>query len=388
MNKSSQKNLTTLKCSNCGSSTFEQTGDGIFKCTYCGTIVKDNDTEKESFIKFLNSKSNKQSKIFMVRSNTGKRNFFERAINYISLAKYSPEDVLTAKFDKVKTRYLYFLIVNADFKVATLSNTYFDDINYSDIRSNKISINSQMQTEEDVVNETMTICSPLSDKPIPGQSEKIYNDIYLEENPVSCINMGPEAIAEYKIKLPTKAKISGEIDRIVKETKAELLDSRTGSDKNNIRIMHCINQIELYIVPEYFLEYEYKNVKYEVCSYAYDLDIRGTIPNDSENLFRQVALKTAKYPLVSIALSALCAVFALLTHSFFRYKDLGWINIFVIPIMLIVFVSTFLIDKILTKRILTKRYNIKKHRLAEFLANNNIDFSNEKEFLNSFKGGE
>ena len=245
-----------------------------------------------------------------------------------------------------------------------------------------------MQTEEDVVNETMTICSPLSDKPIPGQSEKIYNDIYLEENPVSCINMGPEAIAEYKIKLPTKAKISGEIDRIVKETKAELLDSRAGSDKNNIRIMHCINQIELYIVPEYFLEYEYKNVKYEVCSYAYDLDIRGTIPNDSENLFRQVALKTAKYPLVSIALSALCAVFALLTHSFFRYKDLGWINIFVIPIMLIVFVSTFLIDKILTKRILTKRYNIKKHRLTEFLANNNIDFSNEKEFLNSFKGGE
>ena len=72
--------------------------------------------------------------------------------------------------------------------------------------------------------------------------------------------------------------------------------------------------------------------------------------------------KTAKYPIVSIVVSALAALFGFITSRFVRLLDLYVINAFLIPVVLIVFGSTFFIDKILTRRILTKRHAIKREK--------------------------
>ena len=378
-------NLTMLKCSNCGSSVFEQIDDDTYKCGYCGSISKDDDAEKQSFIKFLSSKSVNEGKIRVVKSMMSEKDFFKGAIEHIALEKNSPIDILKAKFSDVELRYSYYLIVKAEYKLATLSNEYFENVSFEKKSNKMLSINSQKSIEEDVTHEYIAVCSPLQDNAFEGQSEKVYNDIYQEMPFVKTTLVNAETLKEKNIKLPAKAKISAAIDRIVSETKAELLSNAT---TKNARVMHKIEDIELCIVPEYVLKFTYKNEQFEVSSFAYDLNIVGNIPNDSENLYNQVTQKTAKYPIVSIVVSALAALFGFITSKFVRLLDLYVINAFLIPVVLIVFGSTFFIDKILTRRILTKRHAIKREKLKEFFKNNGVDPSGVSEFTNSFEGGE
>lgn len=383
MNKSESKKLTMLKCSNCGSSVFEQVDADTYKCGYCGSIAKDDNQEKQSFIKFLNSKSAGESRIHIISTMCEEKEFYNRAVSYVTLSKNSPLDVLSSKFGKVEIEYGYFLVVNAEFKVATLSNTYFEDITYANTTSKSISINSEKQVEEDVVSETITICSPIHAKKIEGESEKFYKDLTSEEQSLKKVTITAEQLSKDKIKLPTKSKISSEIDRIVNETKAEIIESR---NEKNIRVMHKINQIDLFVVPKYVLKYEYNGSNYEVSSNAYDLNIVGTIPNDSENLYKEVMLKTAKYPLVSITVSVLCTIFAIINLLELRLLNLSWVTLCLVPIVLIVFASTFFVNNILTKSILQKRYNLKKQKLKEFLGENTLN-TEQKEFVDSFEGG-
>ena len=383
MNKSESKNLTMLKCLNCGSSVFEQVDVDTYKCGYCGSIAKDDNNEKQSFIKFLNSKSAGKSRIHIINTMCGEKEFYNRAVSYIALSKNSPLDVLSSNFSNVEIEYGYFLIVNAEFKVATLSNTYFDDVTYSSTENKSITINSEKQVEEDVVSETITICSPIHAKKLEGESEKFYKDLNNEEFPLHGVTITSEQLQKDNIKLPSKAKISSEIDRIVNETKAEIVEAR---NENNIRVMHKINQIDLYVVPKYVLKYDYNGSKYEVTSNTYDLNIVGTIPNDSENLYKQVVARTAKYPLVSITVSVLCAIFAIINLLGLRLLNLSWVTLTLIPIILFVFGSTYFINKIVTKSILQKRYNYKKQKLKEFLGENTLS-AEQKEFVNSFEGG-
>lgn len=382
MGNTNKTKLTTLKCANCGSSVFEQNNDDTYKCCYCGSISKDDNAEKQSFIKFLNSKSATQSKIKIVKHLIDKNEFYKNAISHIALAKHSPEDVLNSKFEEVKLRYNYFLIVRAEFKIATLSNSYFNEIAYNTSQNSRISINSEKQTEEDVVNEYISVCSPLHPNAYEGQSEKFYKDMYGDYEPPATSLITVEQLEKDNIKLPSKTAISKDIDRIINETKTELLQTRR---QHNIRIMHKITEIELFIVPEYYLSYEYKNEKFEVTSFGYDLNIMGTMPDDSEKLFHYVTAKTAFYPITSIIVSGLGAIFGLIHYKFLRYSSLIGVDIMLILIMGVVFASTFFIDKIITKSILTKRYNAKKLKLKEFLNNNSP--TNTIDFLNSFEGG-
>lgn len=378
-------NLTMLKCSNCGSSVFEQIDDDTYKCGYCGSISKDDDAEKQSFIKFLSSKSVNEGKIRVVKSMMSEKDFFKGAIEHIALEKNSPIDILKAKFSDVELRYSYYLIVKAEYKLATLSNEYFENVSFEQKSNKMLSINSQKSIEEDVTHEYIAVCSPLQDNAFEGQSEKVYNDIYQEMPFVKTTLVNAETLKEKNIKLPAKAKISAAIDRIVSETKAELLSNAT---TKNARVMHKIEDIELCIVPEYVLKFEYNGNKYEVSSFAYDLHIVGNIPNDSENLYKQVMQKTAKFPIVSIVVSALAAIFAFITGRFFKFYDFFAINLIIVPVVLLVFGSTFFIDKILTRNLLTKRYAIKREELKEFYKNNGIDPSGVSEFTDSFEGGE
>ncbi len=380
--KSNKMELTTLKCYNCGSSFFEQIGDDSYKCCHCGSVAKDNNAEKQSFIKFLNSKSEEQSRVFVVENNIGKQEFFNKAVSHIALSKNSPEDILDASFSDVKVRYTHFLVVNADFQVATLSNEYFEGVSLFGTKTKKLSINTEKKTEEDVVNTTINVCAAIDEKH-DEQCGKIYNEICLGEENVSLRTVISADLEKANINLPTKAQLSSEIDRIVHDTKQDLMNSRK---EKNIRIMHKINKIELYIVPEYYLEYKYKHEKYEVSSFAYNLEVMGTIPNDSENLRRRVLKKTANYPLFSIFVSLLAVALGVYT-LFARYLKLAWINILAVPVVFVVFLITFFMDKILTKRILLKRYNLKRVKLKEFLSKANAGSSKKDEFLNSFEGG-
>ena len=380
-----KQNLTMLKCSNCGSSVFEQTGDDTYKCCYCGSVAKNDDAEKQSFIKFLSSKSTNEGKIRVIKTMMDKKEFLRSAIDYIALEKNSPIDILESKFSDVELRYSYYLVVKAEYKLATLNSEYFDNVSFEQKGNKMLSINSQKQIDEDVSREYIAVCSPLQDVAYEGQSKKVYDDVYQEIPDIKNAILNAEALKEQNIKLPAKTKISAAIDRIISETKAELLEGRS---EKNVRVMHKIEDIELCIVPEYVLKFTYKNEQFEVSSFAYDLNIVGNIPNDSENLYNQVTQKTAKYPIVSIVVSALAALFGFITSRFVRLLDLYVINAFLIPVVLIVFGSTFFIDKILTRRILTKRHAIKREKLKEFFKNNGVDPSGVSEFTNSFEGGE
>lgn len=376
MEKDKKSKVSMLKCSNCGSSIFEQLQDDSYKCSYCGSIAKDNDDEKQSFMKFLNSKSTKSGRIHILNRLADKKDFYRQAVEHIALSKHSPEDILTAQFSDVEIRYSYFLVLNAEFKVATLSNAYFDDISYATAKNKSITINSQMQTEEDVVSESINVCSPLHTNPYEGESQKFYEDITAEFEAPSSITITADQLKEDNIKLPNKSVISAAIDRIISETKTELIESR---NEKNIRIMHKINQIDLYIVPEYVLKYKYNNKNYEVESFAYDISVVGTMPNDSENLRALVLKKTAKYPIVSISVSLLGIIFAIIHMTTNRLYDLVVVDFVLIPVMLLVFLSTFFIDKLLTKSILTKRYNRKKQKLKEFFQENKVMNLSQKE---------
>ena len=381
--KSNKTELSTLKCYNCGSSFFEQVGDGTYKCCHCGSIARDDNAEKKSFMKFLNSKSEEQSRVFVFENMISKKDFFNNAVSHIALSKNSPEDILSASFSDVKIRYNHFLVVNAEFKVATLSNEYFDEVSFSGTKSKKISINTERKMEEDVVSTTMNICAAI-DENKDDQCDKIYNEICMRGEGISLKSLTSFEIEKTNIHLPTKQQLSDEIDRVINDTKQELMQARK---EKNVRIMHTINKIELYVVPEYYLEYRYKGEKCEVSSFAYDFEIMGYIPNDSENLHRQVLKKTANYPLFSIFVSLLAVAFGLYALLFSRKLVLAWISFIVIPVVFVVFLVTFRIDKILTRRMLLKRYNLKKERLKEFLKNANTGSSKKDEFLSSFEGG-
>ena len=381
--KSNKTELSTLKCYNCGSSFFEQVGDGTYKCCHCGSIARDDNAEKKSFMKFLNSKSEEQSRVFVFENMISKKDFFNNAVSHIALSKNSPEDILSASFSDVKIRYNHFLVVNAEFKVATLSNEYFDEVSFSDTKSKKISINTERKMEEDVVSTTMNICAAI-DENKDDQCDKIYNEICMRGEGISLKSLTSFEIEKTNIHLPTKQQLSDEIDRVINDTKQELMQARK---EKNVRIMHTINKIELYVVPEYYLEYRYKGEKCEVSSFAYNFEIMGYIPNDSENLRRQVLKKTANYPLFSIFVSLLSVAFGLYALLFSRKLVLAWISFIAIPVVFVVFLVTFRIDKILTRRMLLKRYNHKKERLKEFLKNANTGSSKKDEFLSSFEGG-
>ena len=370
------QNLKTLKCPNCGSSIFEQLDFETYKCEHCSSVVKDNNAEKASFIKFLNSKSQKQSNIYFVTDQIGKKNFFDNAISYIALDKYSPKDIFSADFDNVKTRYKQFLVVRAEFQVVKLNNSYFKTVEPVLDSSAKISLSSNEELEESIFNESYSMCSSLEENSSPIECQKVFGDISATN--LNMRRMSAVDLNTSDIKLVSKSKISSEIDRIISNAKINIL--KTQKDKD-IKIMHTISSIELYIVPEYYLQYKYQNENYEVSSFAYNLNILGTIPNSSKELNKVVLKKTRVFSLISMIFSLLCIIFALVSLGFARYSKLAKINFVAIPVMLFVFALTFLIDRTLTKNILRERYDFKKQEMTYFLKKHSRDYSNKDEIL-------
>ena len=387
MEKLKNNNLTMLKCSNCGSSIFDMPEEGHYKCCYCGSVLKDNDEVKKSFVKFLNSKSKTNSNIHIVNSLVSKEEFYKKAISTIALSKDSPLDVLTAKFEDVKLQYSYFIVLNAEFQVATLSNNYFSNISFLDPETNgkTISIQAKVKAEEDLVSQELTICSPVYKNYNSSQSEMVYKDLAgLIEN-YNVVTVSAEKLESEKISLPTKKLISERLDEIINESKAELLQA---SKSSHSRIMHEIHSIDLYIIPKYSLTYHYNDNLCTISSFAYETKIMGDIPNDTKSLNEEYKKKAAYLPCISITVSAITSLLALLHLKGVFPSSLFWINLLYIPIIGLSFLSCSLFYRVIVKKILKNRFMIKREKLEEFFTTTkptNLTLS-DKEFIETFEG--
>lgn len=387
MEKLKNNNLTMLKCSNCGSSIFDQPEEGHYKCCYCGSTLKDDDAVKKSFIKFLNSKTKTNSNIHIVDSLVSKEEFFKKAISTIALSKDSPLDVLTAKFEDVKLQYSYFIVLNAEFQMATLSKNYFSNVPFLNSTENNktVSIQAKLKAEEDLVSQELTICSPVYKNYNSSQSEMVYKDLdSLIENG-NVVTISAERLEKEKISLPTKQVFSDRLDEIINESKGELLEAAKNS---NARIMHKINSIDLYIIPKYSLTYHYNDNLCTITSFAYETKIMGNIPNDTKSLNEEYRKKAAYLPSISISVSAITSILAILHMKGVFPSSLYWINLLYIPLIGLSFLTCSFIYRIIVKKILKNRYMVKRQKLEEFFTTTKptkLTLS-DKEYIDSFEG--
>ena len=368
------KKFKNLECADCGSSHYKQIADDLFECEYCGAKIINDNSVRDSFVSDIKDVNNINKKIYFIKTNIKEDVFYKKALTHLSMNKNSPTDILESKFEFVKARYVFYISLDVDFEVLSVSNVFSQ--NYS---GTKINISTKEST---IFSEGKYICNPITNDTLFDQTKYVLQNISNLSSDIYSVQMTNNEIKERNIILPTKEEVNRKIDEAINEHKSKML---AFSKNRGTNVIHKINSIKIYAIPEYSIEYEYKGQKYKLTSFANNLNIIGDVPNDEKSVKK--AENKRYLPIFTLSLllfisNILFGIYNIINRSYSALKY----NLILILATIIFFVLGELIYRILIKNYKIKLFKTKKSNLEKHLSSINLKFDEgDTLFIESFK---
>ncbi|MBE7074964.1 MAG: hypothetical protein E7376_03200 [Clostridiales bacterium] len=364
--------MEKFKCENCGSSKYLQIEEDKCVCQYCGAKFNISKTVKDFFLSDLTK--NKRNNVKFLEANVSEDEFYKKALMHLQINKLSPKDILDSEFSYVNYRYVFFAVFDVDF----YSENYFNHSNTTNV--------SPKKTKDFVTGNTM--CVKLT-QDCPTQQAKLilnsYDELYLTSK------FNAPLLKDVKINYPKKQEVDSIIENAINNHKnSEIMSSQNyqmlkKSKYNNL--VHKISNLQILAVPEYYLEYTYKNQKYKLSSFAHELNIFGNIPK-SNNFKKEKECKLKPLSLSTIVITTAMIVFALYNLLINKSIKLVSVTAIFFAVSIAILVLSLIISYYVTKKMNNKYFEEKKTAFITFAKKQNIQLTTEDEnHLGLLKGG-
>jgi ribosomal protein S27AE len=297
--------VTQLKCSNCGSSHFTASEDDTYVCNYCGSTIKLKDNIQDKFVSFFKpTKSKTINNIHVAKPFMSKEQFAKNSFIKLGMTSDTPEDILDARFDKVKQTFGYYIVFDVEFTVITIS---------TDIRAM-----ARGDSASNAESETYKSCVRVVN------GDEVYSEVVLTKlhtaKDIWAKKVSREEILSLDKNFPAKEEIKTSVENQILRLKQKLQQTL---HKTNVKIIHNVTKTDLYIVPEYSLNYEYNNKKYSLRAISCEDKLYGELPKAAgSSLDQQLKEKSKKLFIAPLAISAAAILFFLLQLTVFRSIEL------------------------------------------------------------------
>ncbi len=349
----SNTRFNQLKCSNCGSANFSQESDSMFKCAYCGTTIQMERGIQEQFMSALGARTRSNKNLHILLPTYSKDEFLKNTIINLGINPETPEDVLQATFSPVQQTYNCYIVLETEFNTVKISSSTTEptqaDVDANDIKTFYSCIKASGDTED--------------------KTNQIMLDDVEEMSLYSTLPLTKENLNKIHYTLPDKKDIDQAIEDNINKIKNDILAETKDKD---IVVVHKINKIDMYIAPEYTVEYEYNGKKHKEFSFAYKVSNQSDPPLAQNGLEKRIKKSTTKCVMPSIILSIASIAFALVHLIVFKTLDLIFIDGILAVSSLIVYFITKAISKRLIVKIKTQLFYQKQQRLFDHFKKNDL----------------
>lgn len=364
-----QKNIDAqinyIKCDNCGSANFSMDTNGVYRCTYCNSAVHVDSNAKDEFVKFLNAFSTTNKRLHFIKATKSKQQFLKQAKIELAMDGDSPSDILTAKFGDVKCKYSYYVVFECDFNFIKLSDS--------------LSLKKDLSTG--VEKSTYRQCLKIEE----NNEKNPLCDIFLQDldktkSVVLSSIQTSKKVADFDLEVPDKDLVQKIVDKNINGFKEKIIQQL---DSPEIAIVPCIRKIDLYMVPEYIVEYEYNGQKNEIISFAYETQ---TVNQSSyKNLTKKIKKLSIIFNSIFYSLCGVSVLFALIHMLFIRIFALVFVDFALAGLCVV----TFFVTKSLSKKLIIKtkkqHFEEKKQNMLDYISKNNLELTNKDyEIINNY----
>ena len=354
-----------IKCDNCGSSNFSVDSSGVYKCAYCNSTVHVENSAKDEFIAFLNAFSITDKRLHFVKSTKSKQQFLKQAKIELGMNANSPSDILTASFGEVEKNYSYYVVFECDFNFIKLSDS--------------LSVGRDLSTG--VEKSTYRVCLKIQENNENDELCKVFlNDLDKTMSVVVANNELKSKNSDFNLQVPDKSLVENIIEKNINEFQQKIIQK---TNKPDVAIIPCIRKIDLYIVPEYSVEYEYKGKKEKIVSFAYATQ---TINQSSHQVFSKKIKKiSAICNSIFYGVCGASILFALIHMISIKTQELIIADFILAGLC----VATFFITKFVSKKLIIKakkqHFETRKKSVIDYLSKTQKTITTyDYEIINNF----
>ena len=182
------------------------------------------------------------------------------------------------------------------------------------------------------------------------------------------------------MEVPDKDLVQKIVDKNINGFKEKIIQQL---DSPEIAIVPCIRKIDLYMVPEYIVEYEYNGQKNEIISFAYETQ---TVNQSSyKNLTKKIKKLSIIFNSIFYSLCGVSVLFALIHMLFIRIFALVFVDLALAGLCVV----TFFVTKSLSKKLIIKtkkqHFEEKKQTMLDYISKNNLELTNKDyEIINNY----
>lgn len=358
-------NINYIKCENCGSSNFVLGEDGVHRCAYCNSSMHIESKEKDEFIAFLNSFTTSNKRLHIIRATKSKKQFLKQAQIELAMNADSPDDILDAKFGEVIGTYSYYVVFDCDFNFIKISD----------------SLSVGRDLTRGVETSTYQGCLKIEEGNENDEFCKVFlNNIKDYSGDIVFENIQSKKIADLNLQTPNKDLVEKIIEENISKLKQKIIQK---TDKPDVSVIPCIKKIDLYIVPQYSLEYEYKGQKHTIVSFAYNSEMMTGSPY--KNLSKKLKKQSIIAKSISYGFCAFAVVFALIHLLFIRSQMLSYFDFGLAGLSAIVFFVTHFISKKIIIKTKKKHFEKRREYLTNYFSENKQNVTrNDYEIINNY----
>ncbi len=346
----------SLKCSNCGSSNFIQSSYEVFKCAYCGSTVQLTNDLRDKFISNIDVAGKSNDTLHLIQATKSEEDFIKESLISLGMNPDTPDDVLQAAFGEVKTNYSYYLALEVEYNVIKISS-----------KAEPSTLRQEETLADPEQSSSYLTCVKVPEKEVTPLSRVLMEDLEAIDKKFVTTSLTKTKAKELKLHIPDRQIIDEAIDERVEHIKQSVF----GKVKNsNITIVPTIKKIDLYIAPEYSVDYEYQGKTYTIRSFAYDIRSEEDQPVAKKALSKRVKKTSLSCALTSMAMSTIAIIFALVHLCVLKTKNFLPIDATLIVLSLIVFAITKIINKIVIVKLKKNTFEKKRKQVFAHFAQN------------------
>lgn len=360
--------METIKCESCGSTEYQKIGINRYKCDYCGATFRakskqnknfdPNNFFEEGFVEYL--------KFFKVKES--KEEFKKAVFSKLAMTKDVPEDVLNCSFSEVKLEHVYF--VYFDMKFSVMKN--------------------------DGMLEYIGSAEPCNCV-TEGTLQDMANQINLNRDRYRFAKIRDDYNSSEDVRLTdiSKEELYEAVEEIAEAGKELFIQK----NKLKSNVTYNINNIQLWAIPKYSIEFTYKGKNYKMESFADMINVYGEMPmlekneKEYEKEFKQEMKRTTGIPsFISTIICLVIALFSLSNFLFFRYYRFLIVELILMIVSAVILVGNIALyaitNAVKSKKVKGRLFTRKKQNLINRLNKEKLQLdSNDELNIKSYLGG-
>lgn len=325
--------MKNLKCSNCGSTSFDISNDKAI-CKHCGTLIileKEKNNQKLEIKLNVENSPNYGKNFWEIKAEKSSNEFLRESFIGLAVDTDIPKDIFQSTFDKVVTEYKSYANIGIYMIIS-----YSVSIGYDKTEKHKSTVRTFDPKTNKYRNEVDYRYEVVTDyKPYQGSKEFTYSEaLCLDSCQVEGAQTSPDQISNWISKQEKCDYDSSKINNLnaseeqinsvavncYKFSKEKIKSSLPGDRYKDFSSTNKYkDNVEFYIVPQYNLNYIYKNFNYKIQSIGgnSELTIKKS-PNTKKEIVSEINKKTnilAILTYISFPISILLSLIYLLPSS-------------------------------------------------------------------------